>query len=117
MAFGENGQELHVEISGDPVAGGEWSTAWGPSADQMSRENGVYRVFDRPHRIETPSTFRTPDGKVMHSEIEVTFEDLSGRTRLNVVQRDIPTEAVRDFVTSVAWPGVFDNIERYLRRN
>jgi hypothetical protein len=45
----------------------------------MSRENGVYPVFDRPHRIETPSTFRTPAGKVMNSGIEATFEDLDGR--------------------------------------
>ena len=114
MARGENGQPLYVEISGEPVPGGEWSTAWGSSRDEFSHEYGVYRVIDRPHRIVTPATFRAPDGRTMHSELELTFGDQDGRTRLLVRQRGIPTEQVRDFVTKVAWPAVLDNLEWYL---
>jgi uncharacterized protein YndB with AHSA1/START domain len=114
LARGENGEQLYVEVSGDPVQGGPWSTAWGATADELFHEYGVYSVFERPHRIVTPATFRTPDGRSMESELELTFEDLSGQTRLTIVQRGIPTEQVRDFVTSVAWPGVLDNLEHYL---
>lgn len=114
MARGEDGLYPYLDISGDPVPGGAWSTAWGASEDQVSHEFGVYEIVDRPHRIVTPATFRAPDGRTMRSELELTFEDQAGRTRLVIRQRGIPTEQVRDFVTAVAWPGVLDNLEWYL---
>jgi uncharacterized protein YndB with AHSA1/START domain len=103
--MGEDGRpDLYVEISGDPVQGGQWSTAWGPGPDELTREYGVYQVFDRPHRIVSTATLRTPDGRTMESDLEQTFEDVDGRTRLTITQRRIPTEQVRDFVATVAWP-------------
>ena len=113
---GEGKEDLIVEIDGDPVVGGEWNAAWGHSKDEIYREHGVYQVIDRPHRVVMASTFHTPDGQSMESDVEVIFEDLGGKTRMVVVQRRIPTEEVRDFVATVAWPGAFDRIERYLRQ-
>jgi hypothetical protein len=46
--------------------------------------------------------------------MEVTFEDLGGKTRMVVVQSGFPTEEARDFFSAVAWNGAFERIERYL---
>jgi uncharacterized protein YndB with AHSA1/START domain len=116
-AMGEQGQpDLIVEIHGDPVAGGEWEAAWGHSKDEMFRERGVYQVVDPPHRVVLVSTFYPPGGAPgTEAETEVTFEALGDKTRMVVVQRRLPSEELRDFVVTVAWPGAFERIERYLR--
>lgn len=46
--------------------------------------------------------------------VEVTFEDLGGKTRMVVVQSGFPTEEVRDFFSTTGWTGAFERIERYL---
>jgi hypothetical protein len=56
----------------------------------------------------------TPDGESMDTTVEVTFEDLGGKTRMVVVQTGFPIEEVRDFFATTAWGGAFDRIERYL---
>ena len=56
----------------------------------------------------------TPDGESMDTTVEVTFEDLGGKTRMVVAQSGFPTEEVRDFFATTAWNGAFDRIERYL---
>lgn len=115
--MGDDGQEedMIVEITGDPVEGGVWDAAWGPSADEIYREHGVYRVVDRPHRLAMASTATMPDGSSQQSDVEVLFEDLGGRTRMTIIQRGLPDEATRDFLTDVALPGAFVRLQHYLR--
>jgi uncharacterized protein YndB with AHSA1/START domain len=103
-----------VEITNDLRVGGEWNAAWGDSPDRLFRERGVYRVIDRPRRLVMAHTGWTPDGETMDTMVEVTFEDLGGKTRMVVAQSGFPTEEVRDFFATAAWNGAFDRIERYL---
>ena len=103
-----------VEITNDLRVGGEWNAAWGDSPDRLFRERGVYQLIDRPHRLVMAHTGWTPDGESMESTIEVTFEDLGGKTRMVVAQTGFATEELRDFFATTAWGGAFDLIERYL---
>ncbi|NJC71286.1 SRPBCC domain-containing protein [Planosporangium thailandense] len=103
-----------VEITNDLRVGGEWNAAWGDSPDRLFRERGVYQVVDRPRRLVMALTGWTPDGLSMDTTVEVTFEDVGGKTRMVVAQRGLPTEEVRDFFTTAVWAGAFDRIERYL---
>ena len=50
----------------------------------------------------------------MDTTIEVTFEDLGGKTRMVVTQSGFPTEELRDFFATTAWIGAFERLERYL---
>lgn len=103
-----------VEITNDLRVGGEWNAAWGDSPDRLFRERGVYQVVERPRRLVMASTGSSPDGESLDTMIEVTFEDLGGKTRMVVMQSGFPTEQVRDFFATVAWIGAFERIERYL---
>ena len=87
-----------VEITNDLRVGGEWNAAWGQSADQLFRERGVYQVVDPPRRLVMAHTGWTPDGQTMDTTIEVTFEDLGGKTRMVV------TQSVLSGVTLRVWP-------------
>jgi uncharacterized protein YndB with AHSA1/START domain len=103
-----------VEITNDLRVGGEWNAAWGDSPERLFRERGVYQVVDRPRRLVMAHTGWTPDGESMATTLEVTFEDLGGKTRMVVVQSGFPTGEVRDFFATTAWNGAFDRVERYL---
>jgi len=104
-----------VEIESDFRVGGVWNAAWGDTRDQLYRERGVFQVIEPKRRIVMASTASTPDGQSVDTTVEVTFEEQDGKTRMTVVQREIPSAELRDFLTSVAWPGAFDRIERYLQ--
>lgn len=117
FTLGPDGPDGSVaEISNDLRVGGEWNAAWGDSPDQLFRERGVWQVIDRPRRLVMAHTGWTPDGQTMDTTIEVTFEDLGGKTRMVVAQSGFPVEEVRDFFATTAWNGAFDRIERYLAR-
>jgi uncharacterized protein YndB with AHSA1/START domain len=117
FTLGPDGPDGSIaEITNDLRVGGEWNAAWGESPDRLFRERGVYQVVDRPRRLVMAHTGWTPDGETMETTIEVTFEDLGGKTRMVVAQSGFPTEEVRDFFSTTAWTGAFDRIERYLAR-
>jgi len=103
-----------AEIANDLRVGGEWNAAWGDSPERLFRERGVWQVIDRPRRLVMAHTGWTPDGETMDTTIQVTFEDLAGKTRMVVAQSGFPTEEVRDFFSTTAWNGAFERIERYL---
>jgi uncharacterized protein YndB with AHSA1/START domain len=117
FTLGPDGPDGSIaEITNDLRVGGEWNAAWGEDPDQLFRERGVWQVIERPRRLVMAHTGWTPDGQTMDTTIEVTFEDLGGKTRMVVAQRGFPTEEVRDFFAATAWSGAFDRIERYLAR-
>jgi uncharacterized protein YndB with AHSA1/START domain len=105
-----------VEIDVDLRVGGEQTAVWGPSRDELFRETQVFRVIDRPHRLVTTSTGSSPDGAVMVTEVEVTFEARGDGTLMTVVQSGFPSVEMRDFFTQYAWVGAFDRIQAYLER-
>jgi uncharacterized protein YndB with AHSA1/START domain len=115
FTLGPDGPDGSIaEITNDLRVGGEYNAAWGDSPDRLFRERGIWQVIERPHRLVATSTGWTPDGESLTTTVEVTFEDLGGKTRMVVLQTGFPTEEVRDFFSTVAWSGAFDRIERYL---
>jgi uncharacterized protein YndB with AHSA1/START domain len=54
-----------VEAETDFRVGGAWSVSFGPSPDEMYRDEGVFEVVDPPHRLVYNAIMRFPDGEVL----------------------------------------------------
>jgi uncharacterized protein YndB with AHSA1/START domain len=104
---------MTVENEVDLRVGGKWVSTWGFTPDEMFREINTFQVIDRPHRLVSKSSFTSPDGSTMDTDVEVTFRDEGGKTMMTVVQSGFPEEAIRDFVANTAWIGAFERINAY----
>jgi uncharacterized protein YndB with AHSA1/START domain len=104
---------MTVENEVDLRVGGKWVSTWGFAPDEMFREINTFQVIDRPHRLVSKSSFTSPDGSTMDTDVEVTFRDEGGKTMMTVVQSGFPEEAIRDFVANTAWIGAFERINAY----
>jgi uncharacterized protein YndB with AHSA1/START domain len=104
---------MTVENEVDLRVGGKWVSTWGFAPDEMFREINTFQVIDRPHRLVSKSSFTSPDGSTMDTDVEVTFRDEGGKTMMRVVQSGFPEEAIRDFVANTAWIGAFERINAY----
>jgi uncharacterized protein YndB with AHSA1/START domain len=102
-----------VESEGDLSVGGTWRVAFGPSRNELYRFTHEFEVIDRPRRVDFASTETAPDGTSFVSDVEVTFEDESGKTRMTIVQRGFPSAEVRD-LHEVGLPHAFDRVERFI---
>ncbi len=103
-----------VEIEVDLRVGGKQTAVWGPSPDMLFRETQTFLAIERPHRLVTESTGSSPDGMVMTTRIEITFEADGDHTVMTVLQSGFPVPEVRDFFDGEVWAGAFDRIEAYL---
>ena len=106
-------QDMIVENQVDISVGGKWVSTWGFSPDQMFHETNVFEVVDRPHRLVSKSSFISPDGSILETDVEVTFREESGKTLMTVVQSGFVDEGLRDFVADKAWIGAFDRLNAY----
>ena len=104
---------MTVESEVDLRVGGKWVSTWGFTPDEMFREVNTFQVIERPHRLVSKSSFTSPDGSTMDTDVEITFRDEGGKTMMTVVQSGFPDEAVRDFVANTAWIGAFKRINAY----
>jgi uncharacterized protein YndB with AHSA1/START domain len=105
-----------LETECDPRVGGTWTATWGPSRNELYSETNVFEVLDRPRRIVTDTVTSSYDGTSVHTRIEITFEEQDGKTRMTVHQTGFESAGARDFFATVAWPGAFDQLDRYLTR-
>jgi uncharacterized protein YndB with AHSA1/START domain len=103
-----------VETECDARGGGLWISAWGRSEDELYRETCVFQVVDRPRRFFMTCTATAPDGASLETEVEVTFEEEGGGTRMTVVQRGFPTPELRDIIGG-GWPVALERLERSIR--
>ncbi|MET0672596.1 MAG: SRPBCC domain-containing protein [Microbacterium pygmaeum] len=111
-----------VEIEVDLRVGGTQTAIWGADPEHLFRETQTFLEIDRPHRLVTESTGSSPDGLVMTTRIEITFEgrfDAAGdpSTLVTVVQSGFPVPEVRDFFVGEVWNGAFARIAAYLERS
>ena len=106
-------QGMTVESEVDLRVGGKWVSTWGFTPDEMFREVNTFQVIERPHRLVSKSSFTSPDGSTMDTDVEITFRDDRGKTMMTVVQSGFPDEAIRDFVANTAWIGAFKRINAY----
>lgn len=104
---------MTVENEVDLRVGGEWVSTWGYKPDEMFREINTFQVIERPHRLVSKSSFTSPDGSTMETDVEITFREEGGKTMMTVVQSGFPDEAIRDFVANTAWIGAFKRINAY----
>jgi len=100
-----------VEAACDLRVGGRWSIAFGPPGSTPARETNVFQVVDRPRRLVYSSTMTMPDGSSVDTDMEVTFVEEDGRTRLTIVQSGFPTAEVRDEFAG-GWPSILDGLGR-----
>jgi uncharacterized protein YndB with AHSA1/START domain len=103
-----------VESEGDLRAGGTWIVAFGPSRSELYRFTHVFEVIDRPRRVVFVSNELGPDGSSFDTDVEVTFEEEGGKTRMKIVQKGYPSAEVRDLHT-VGLPNAFDRVEHFIR--
>lgn len=104
---------MTVENEVDLRVGGKWVSSWGFTPDETFREINTFQVIERPHRLVSKSSFTSPDGSTMDTDVEITFRDEGGKTMMTVVQSGFPDEAIRDFVANTAWIGAFERINAY----
>lgn len=104
-----------VESGGSISVGDEWSVAFGPSRGELYRFTHRFEVIDRPRRVVFRSNEAGPRGADFDTEVEVTFEEEGGGTRMKVVQRGFPSAEVRDF-HEAGLPNAFDRVERFVRK-
>jgi uncharacterized protein YndB with AHSA1/START domain len=100
-----------VEAECDLRVGGQWSIAFGPPGGTPARETNVFQVVDRPWRLVYTSTMTMPDGSSVNTDMEVTFQEEQGRTRMTIVQRGFPTADLRDEFAG-GWPSILDGLWR-----
>jgi uncharacterized protein YndB with AHSA1/START domain len=100
-----------VEAECDLRVGGQWSIAFGPPGGTPARETNVFQVVDRPWRLVYTSTMTMPDGSTVNTDMEVTFQEEQGRTRMTIVQRGFPTTDLRDGFAG-GWPSILDGLGR-----
>jgi uncharacterized protein YndB with AHSA1/START domain len=103
-----------VETECDARVGGLWTSAWGPSEDELYREACVFRVVDRPRRLVMSCTATAPGGSSLDTELEVTFEEEDGKTRMTVIQSGFPTDELRDIIGG-GWPVALGRLDRTVR--
>jgi uncharacterized protein YndB with AHSA1/START domain len=100
-----------VETECDLRVGGVWKSAWGPPGSEPYRETCVFQVIDRPRRLVMTSTMTTPGGSRLETELEITFEEENGKTRMTIVQSGFPTAEARDDFEG-GWSGTLERLER-----
>jgi uncharacterized protein YndB with AHSA1/START domain len=104
---------MTVENEVDLRVGGKWVSTWGFSPDEMFRETNIFEVVDPPHRLVSKSSYTSPDGSTLETNVEITFRAEGGKTLMTVVQSGFADEELRDFVANTAWIGAFDRLNAY----
>ena len=91
--------------------GGRWTIAFGPPGSEPARETNVFLVVERPRRLVYTSSMRLPDGSIVDTAMQVTFEEDDGGTRVTIVQRGFATTERRDEF-SAGWAMILDELGR-----
>ncbi len=111
--YGEDDQGWIVRSQSEVRVGGVWMILFGPSPEQLYRHTHVFTTIDRPRRLLLSTTETRLDGTTLRFETEFTFEAADGGTLMTMIQRGLPTEALRaEHARGV--PNAFDRIEQYI---
>lgn len=103
-----------VEAETDLRVGGRWSVSFGPTKDEVYRDEGVFEIVEPPHRLEYTAVMHFPDGRSFETRISVTFEATpNGKTLFTLLDRGYPSKEQRD-EHERGWPAFLDAFERSL---
>ena len=100
-----------MESECDLRVGGRWTIAFGPPGSAPARETNVFLVVERPRRLVYTSSMRLPDGSIVDTAMQVTFEEDDGGTRVTIVQSGFATTERRDEF-SAGWAMILDELAR-----
>jgi uncharacterized protein YndB with AHSA1/START domain len=95
----------------DVRVGGTSIYEMGMDGQEPDVERRVFTVVDRPHRLVFQHSMKSAewDGRVVETEMTITFEDQDGKTLLTMVQTGFETEAMRDDFLH-GWPAYLDTL-------
>lgn len=106
-----NGYQCSVDAL-ETRPGGRWRTSMSRSGSKAIAISGIYRVVERPRRLAFTWAWEQDDGSRGHeTEVSVTFEPVTGGTRLVLVQQSFENRQERDR-HSFGWSTSFDRLER-----
>jgi uncharacterized protein YndB with AHSA1/START domain len=95
----------------DVRVGGTSIYEMGMEGQEPDVETRVFNVVDRPHRLVFRHSMKSAewDGRVIETEMTITFEDQDGSTLLTMVQTGFESEEVRDDFLH-GWPAYLDTL-------
>ena len=96
-----------VEASTDLRVGGTWRVEFGPSADELTIEEGSYEVVDRPHLVVYTCTHRLAGRPTFETRITMTFEARGRRTLVTLVETGFPDHDLQLHFEG-GWPAFLD---------
>jgi uncharacterized protein YndB with AHSA1/START domain len=98
----------------DPRPGGKWRTVMQLPDGNRPEVSGVYRTIEKNKRLVFTWAWKQEDGSRGHqTEVTVTFEPVSGGTKLVLVQAVFAEEVHRDNHAK-GWGSSFDSLEKWL---
>ena len=99
----------------DVRVGGTSVYVMGPSDQDPDTETRVYSVVDRPHRLVFRHSMDAAGwGRIIETEMTLTFEDAAGKTLLTMVQTGFEREEDRDDFLGKSgggWPDYLDTLK------
>jgi uncharacterized protein YndB with AHSA1/START domain len=117
VLHGAEQQGWNVEvIQTDVRVGGTSIVRMGPEGREPDTETRVYSVVDRPHRLVFRYSMEGPEesGRVLSTEITITFEDRDGGTLFTMVETGFEVEEDRDGFKE-GWTEYLETLGRVLK--
>ena len=107
----QRGWKIH-RAETDLRVGGTATYVMGPEGEEPDTETRVFTVIDRPHRLVFTHSMQIAewDGRVVETEMTITFEDRDGKTLLTMVQTGFESEQDRDDFMG-GWPTYLDTLK------
>ncbi len=95
----------------DVRVGGTSVYEMGMEGEEPDVETRVFSVVDRPHRLVFRHSMKSAEwnGRVVETEMTMTFEDRDGNTLLTMMQTGFETEAMRDDFLH-GWPTYLETL-------
>ena len=102
-------------VETDVRVGGTSTVVMGPEGQEPDTETRVYSVLDRPHRVVMRYVMDVAEwGRMIETELTVTFDDRDGGTLLTMVETGFDREEDRDaFMTG--WPEFLETLGDVLK--
>ena len=107
----QRGWKIH-RAETDLRVGGTATYVMGPEGEEPDTETRVFTVIDRPHRLVFTHSMQIAewDGRIVETEMTITFEDRDGKTLLTMVQTGFESEQDRDDFMG-GWPTYLDTLK------
>jgi uncharacterized protein YndB with AHSA1/START domain len=110
----------------DLRVGGKYLLCMRSPEGQDFYSTGVYQKIDPPNELVFTDSFADADGNVVSADyygmgadfprellVQITFEDLDGKTRMTLRHRPLPAGAIAE-QTGAGWNESFDKLEKSL---